>query len=122
MESNVMNKVWEAYAVLLQWEVDEFLQVAGTTNKPEAKSASEALFEARMLLQEALRNLRNCDVGTALDQSKRFMDFCRPGGRPPNCEECKVYPNRMNKFWCQLEWAQMPYEPDMKKEERNNAE
>ena len=53
--------------------------------------------------------LRNCDVGTALEQSERFMDFCRPGNRPPNCEECKVYPKRMNKFWCQLEWAQMPY-------------
>ena len=52
---------------------------------------------------------RNCDVGTALEQSKRFMDFCRPGYRPPNCEECKVYTNRMNKFWCQLEWAQTPY-------------
>lgn len=53
---------------------------------------------------------RNCDVGTALEQSERFMDFCRPGNRPPNCEKCKVYPKRMNKFWCQLEWAQMPYE------------
>ena len=53
---------------------------------------------------------RQCDVGTAEEQSERFMDFCRPGNRPPNCEECKVYPKRMNKFWCQLEWAQMPYE------------
>ena len=67
--------------------------------------------EAHRLATEALTvPPRQCDVGTAEEQSERFMDFCRPGNRPPNCEKCKIYPKRMNKFWCQLEWAQTPYE------------
>ena len=75
------------------------------------KLAREAFDQIDDLAKEALiAKPRNCDVGTALDQSQRFMDFCRPGNRPPNCEKCKVYPNRMNKYWCQLEWAQLPYE------------
>ncbi len=62
MESNVIANVREAYNVLLQWEADEAAGVAGTTNKPEAKSANEALFEARMLLQEALRIYMGADA------------------------------------------------------------
>ena len=70
---------------------------------------SNTVFDCRDKLSAALAlPRRQCDVGTAGEQSERFMDFCRPGNRPPNCEHCKVYPKRMNKFWCQLEWAQMP--------------
>lgn len=50
---------------------------------------------------------RNCDVGTAKEQSARFDKFCYDhrssgkgcGGCPfLNCESC-----------CELAWAQMPY-------------
>ena len=77
----------------------------------KCKDSSKEKCKAVHDLRDALAMpLRNCDVGTAEEQSERFMDFCRPGNRPPNCEKCKVYPKRMNKFWCQLEWAQMPCE------------
>jgi hypothetical protein len=65
----------------------------------------------RGVIEDALSEPpRNCDVGTALEQAGRFMDFCRPSNRPSNCGKCKVCPKGMNKFWCQLEWAQTPYE------------
>lgn len=76
----------------------------------EAARWRDVFFELREVCDAAISApARQCDVGTALEQSERFMDFCRPGNRPPNCEECKIYPNRMNKFWCQIEWAQTPY-------------
>ena len=96
MESRVIDKVRKAYAVLLQWEADDAAGVAGTTDKPEAKSADEALFEARMLLQEALRNLRNCDVGTVEEQVDRFIKFCNRNAKPIGAYHA-------------IEWTQMPY-------------
>lgn len=108
MESNVMNKVWEAYTVLLQWEADEMAGVAGTTDKPEAKSACEALFEARMLLQEALYNLRNCDAGTAEEQAERHTRFCL--GQRWGCRRCPVHHKEHNA--CVLAWAQLPYQQE----------
>lgn len=107
MQSKALDKVKEAYEILVQWEADEAAGVAGTTDKPEAKSASEALFAARIILQEALRfPLRQCDVGTPEDQEKRFTKYCYDhrsyeigcGGCPLNGEPC-----------CELAWAQMPY-------------
>lgn len=59
---------------------------------------------------------RNCDVGTAEEQSKRFIKYC--GSR---CmAKCRVYEkgialgivNRYNYYNanCRFIWAQMPYE------------
>ena len=45
---------------------------------------------------------RNCDVGTAEEQAKRFDAFC--GGK--NCLECPRFPDSR----CEIAWAQMPYE------------
>lgn len=108
MEANNVKAMREALK-----QIHELLSIGG---KPD--TAMCIRYEAaNQIARDALsKPPRNCDVGTALDQSQRFMDFCRPGNRPPNCEKCKVYPNRMNKYWCQLEWAQMPYAPDTKKE------
>ena len=46
---------------------------------------------------------RNCDVGTADEQRKRFKAFCRDrqGG---TCDKCPA-----RKGFCTLTWAQMPY-------------
>ena len=58
MTSNAMDKVREAYGILILWEVDAVTCVY----KPEARSARDVIFDVRMLLQEALRMPpRNCD-------------------------------------------------------------
>ena len=62
------------------------------------------------------RTKRNCDVGTADEQAKRFVNFClkhigcaeETGGR--HCVGCpleKASRNITQK--CELYWAQMPY-------------
>jgi hypothetical protein len=110
MEGNAMDKVKEAYEVLLQWEADDAAGVAGTTDKPEAKSASEALFAVRMLLQDALRMpLRNCEVGTVEEQVKRYDKFC-------DIHDCRSDCPLFKADSCELSWAQMPYAEDRKGE------
>lgn len=113
MQSKAFDKVKEAYEIIVQWEADEAAGVAGTTDKPEAMSASEALFAARMLLQDALRMPpRQCDVGTAEEQAERYKAYCRKHFTPDqlggNCRKC---PLKDRRGWsCQLAWAQTPYE------------
>ena len=59
--------------------------------------------------------LRNCDVGTVRQQSKRFARYCRHEiGRVIGvafcCAECPL-----SKYSdCSLAWAQMPYEANEK--------
>ena len=48
---------------------------------------------------------RNCDVGTAEEQFKRFNKFCFP----IKCRECKLYTEE-ELYDCIFRWAQMPYE------------
>ncbi len=113
MQSKALDKVKEAYEILVQWEADEAAGVAGTTDKPEAKSASEPLFAARMLLQEALRmSQRQCDVGTEKEQADRHKAYCRkhytPDALGGNCRKCPL--KDLRGWSCQLAWAQTPYE------------
>lgn len=72
----------------------------------------------RLQIKDALDEpVRNCDIGSADEQSKRFEDFClkhigcakETGGR--HCVGCpleKASGNITQK--CELYWAQMPYE------------
>ena len=50
---------------------------------------------------------RNCDAGTAEEQSERFYAFCnvKSGGV---CIGCPI----ANPGDCSLQWAQMPYESE----------
>lgn len=69
-----------------------------------SESAREQIKENKTALAEPLRN---CDVGTAEEQSARYAKFCYAhrsyekgcGGCPLCGEPC-----------CELAWAQMPYE------------
>ena len=45
---------------------------------------------------------RNCDVGTAEEQSKRFLKFCYG----ENCSKCPVH----DAIICKCAWSQLPYE------------
>ena len=48
---------------------------------------------------------RNCDVGTAEEQSDRFEAFCL---RHKNCSSCPC--KYTEKTSCSINWALMPYE------------
>ena len=70
------------------------------------------------LENELEKSLRNCDIGTAEEQERRWRSNC--GSGIPNCKHCKVYERagksglvndkNMVRFDCRLIWAQMPYE------------
>lgn len=54
---------------------------------------------------------RNCDVGTAEEQEKRFHDFCR-ARHLPRMEESRYCAYKCpleGDTCCELQWAQMPY-------------
>lgn len=74
-------------------------------------SASRALRDCRAALSAPARN---CDVGTAKEQMKRFVRFCRERvGQCSNSSNCPAH-HPCNEFattYCQLVWAQMPYAP-----------
>lgn len=55
---------------------------------------------------------RNCNVGTAEEQEKRFMKYCIV----QNCGTCPCFVKLTNGDWrCNpFAWAQMPYEADKK--------
>ena len=63
---------------------------------------ANALDKAKAALAEPIRN---CDVGTAEEQMKRFNKFCSH----IECSECQL--NKDDYLYtCMLRWAQMPYE------------
>ena len=60
---------------------------------------------ARALLAEALAEPeRECDVGTAEEQFKRYHKFCMDGY---GCSKCVV--GTRSGAGCSLAWSQMPY-------------
>ena len=59
--------------------------------------------------------LRNCDVGTAEEQKRRFKEYCDKHYDLIEHHGCKGCPARnyiegWGVPYCQLKWAQMPYE------------
>lgn len=47
---------------------------------------------------------RNCDIGSAEEQTRRFVDFCY---RSEACTSCQMDPKEGTD--CIIAWAQMPY-------------
>lgn len=89
---NAYEKMREALeAVLCDWEEDGF----GFINRSTIKAVKQALAEPR----------RNCDVGTAEEQFRRYHKFCMGGH---GCSKCVV--GIFSGAGCSLAWAQMPYE------------
>lgn len=65
--------------------------------------------------------LRNCDVGTAEEQTERFRKFCfahtHKNGTDFRCHKncpAKNYIGGWGIPYCQLKWAQLPYESEVK--------
>ena len=52
---------------------------------------------------------RNCDVGTAEEQNRRFCKWCRKYGIDGDMEVACAHQD-MSCTLCALRWAQMPYE------------
>ena len=64
------------------------------------------VIEAGKAIQAALSAPpRNCDVGTAKEQSERFMEFCVGQDCGRTCPLSDNYDSR-----CEFAWSQMPYE------------
>lgn len=58
---------------------------------------------------------RNCDVGTAEDQAKRFDDFCNShmyNTNYKNCGNCPLWSSGTIGKYCELRWSQMSYESE----------
>lgn len=59
---------------------------------------------------EISRQLRNCDVGTAEEQSMRFHSYCLDNNASNiGCTNCPLH---KEKGRCEFIWAQLPYEKE----------
>lgn len=82
----------------------EYLQTRCGVSKSVANEISEIEQVAKAALAEPIRN---CDVGTAEEQSRRFCAFCRPRTEP--CDGCACLEGS-RKGRCEFAWGQMPCE------------
>ena len=72
----------------------------------EISGVQGKLAEARAALSAPPRN---CDVGTAEEQSERFDKFCHANINTQRCcGDCPAF--RTTRDDCELVWAQLPYE------------
>lgn len=101
METN--NKLREALTKILN-----------LTNSLDEDCAVDPV-EIRDIAKAALADpIRNCEVGTAKEQTERFGEFCRRdyvGGEcPTDCPlSCPLSSLKYLETECPLVWAQMPY-------------
>ena len=77
----------------------------------DAQFCVGCLLSVKQVLEKVLAvPLRNCDVGTAEEQSKRMEIYCKAHGTDESgcyrCESCTF----LRTDQCGLAWAQMPYE------------
>lgn len=83
-------------------------RIASFPMPPPIELAQQTAVEMRDVAIAALAEpVRNCEVGTAEEQSRRFCDFCRPRLEP--CDRC-VCLDGSRKGRCEFVWAQMPYD------------
>lgn len=69
---------------------------------------------------------RNCDVGSAEEQFRRYISFCRSRSREMMGDGCQWCPANRTKVYgtsnCDLAWAQMPYEAPAAQEGGDHAD
>ena len=100
------------------------MEASNVKSMREALVMVKRLFDGRLMWQPDIRKAheavnsalaeppRNCDVGTAEEQEKRFHSFCKThlsGTRSICSEQCPCVGCR-SMFHCLTKWAQMPYE------------
>jgi hypothetical protein len=95
MSSKTREALKDANRTLCRWQADlpvsAWVEVEATLLKIKAALAAP---------------IRNCDIGTPEEQTKRFQKFCSAHN---DCYKCDC-PCDNNDGGCQLRWAQMPYE------------
>lgn len=97
MSSKLIEALEEVESILSTW-IDHLPPVI-------QGEAQEAIYKAEAAFAEPLRN---CDIGTAAEQSDRFKAFC--DAYPLMCGECPFKDFRNTHNDCAIAWAQMPYE------------
>lgn len=71
------------------------------------------VLNTRKLAEALTKSLRNCDIGTEEEQSKRFKKYCALNKDFEwGCEKCPIFPYKIIK--CEFIWAQIPYESEAK--------
>lgn len=94
METN--NKLREALTKILN-----------LTNSLDEDCAVDPV-EIRDIANAALAEpVKNCDIGTAEEQAKRFAEYCE--SEVCKRKRCKSLAKALCIERCALEWAQMPY-------------
>lgn len=77
----------------------------GETGMVVGSCYSEAARKCRAALSEPVRN---CEVGTAMEQGERFSAYCREHKHPKSeCLSCPLFGQTGG--YCELAWAQIPY-------------
>lgn len=72
--------------IALQWQADEAAGVAGTTDKPHARSAAEAVVDMEFEINAALSATpRNCDRFATVDEARKAHEvICEKYGKCHN--------------------------------------
>jgi hypothetical protein len=83
---------------------------------PHVLKIAKDVCERMNMEAEIGKPLRNCDVGTPEEQGMRMAKFCREQYKKTDgvslCSSCPFHNNEG--LECQFEWAQMPYESEVK--------
>ena len=83
---------------------------------------------ALCVIDDALAEpIRNCDVGTAEEQTARALEYCSQfPSKDGRCVGCPLDDDSNSLTSCMCRWAQMPYEPvkqkKLKQTKENNYE
>ena len=105
MEANNMATMREALVAIRE----AMIRDSGTGPCTEFHTKVDTITQAALSTP-----LRNCDVGTAREQYRRFMDECSKR----DCRQCSLCPYRMyltgGRDECFAAWSQMPYESEAK--------
>ena len=88
---------------------DALVEVNGALDNIMDYDVDGVLHRCVSIIKQALAEPpRNCDVGSAEEQTRRFRRYCDM----TKCEYCEL---RYIVGACSLKWAQMPYEEGGKK-------
>ena len=77
------------------------------------KEGEFVVLDTRKMAEVLKKSLRNCDVGTAEEQARRFSSFCerhKQGGIHGACSSQCPLIICSSRGYCMAKWAQMPYE------------
>jgi hypothetical protein len=69
--------------------------------------------EFEKVLEVFKKPLRNCDVHTMEEQSKRHEEYCKAHSTNGRCVKCPLWQIRLLGINCAIVWANLPYEKEV---------